>query len=298
MVLRRRPIANGKEALIAVCAVGIPAAVSFSLLSNRFENTLLWFAALWVAYALLPISWPAYFRWRSRIVVDSEAVEYYRSGKRPQVRMEWAEVREVFILGPRQFKVRGTAGAICLTKDYADHEAGARIFWERSREAIDGRLRTAYREAGMATFPAPWPALGAHALYLIMVLMLTSYTTYLVWNAWRAWQTHWPLWSLLGGSIWLYWLWEARKGVSWMGGGVTLRPSGLTVRRLDGERRIGWEDVQGANWSKKGGLEVRMFSRKRLIIPHTIGNLEFLRRMIEERLGRGPNNQGTESVPC
>lgn len=295
--LRRRPGSIAGEAFSVLCGVGIPAAITFAILSYRFDSKIYWLIGIWAGFSLLPLSLLAFFRWRSRLVLGSEGIAYLRSAGRPGLRLEWGQIREIFFLGSGELKIRGPAGSIRLTQAYRGHQEASRLIRQRSRTAIRARLEEEYRERGAAVFSAPWPAMGAHALYLFVVLLLACVSTYLVWQAWRLRHLHSPLWSVAGGSTWLFGLWQARRAASWLGGGVTLRPSGLTVRRLDGEHRIGWEDVLGAAWGRKGGLEVTMVSGRRLEIPASIANLDFLRRMIEERLGRGSNPPEPEGVP-
>jgi len=294
MELRWRRAAIAEEAFTAALATAIPAAVTSVWLTIDLQYSRWWFIATFIGFALLPMPFLAIFRWRTRLKIDSEGISTFRSGDDPSLRIGWGEVRELFRTDKTALLVRGPSGSILVTANYQDHEDALRIIRERAGAAIGERLRSEYRERGAVTFQASWSRAWAHAFYLAALLALSGYSTYLVWAMWRfhTFSMSWRGSTLAGGLIWLYFLWQARHAASWTGGRVTMKPAGLAIRRLDGEKLIGWEDVVGVEWNKYGGLDVRLCTGKRVALPYSLGNLPVLKRFIEERLGSADGPQG------
>ena len=220
----------------------------------------------------------AVFRWRSRIRIDRDGIEWRRSRDRVVRRLEWEEVDELFLLGPSEFEVRGAGKAVRVSAFYQDHDR-ARHLSSARLGALRERLRArALRDAEL-TFRMPARRWKAHVSYLLAILILTAVTGLLLAPIFLRGRFGFPIFVvLLGGS----WLWGLRRRASQLGTVVTLYRDGLLVRRLDGRDRVAWSEIAATEWDRKGGLELQLRSGRNLSLPPNLGNISLLEEFVEE----------------
>jgi len=217
-------------------------------------------------------------RWRSRIRIDRDGIEWRRSRDGRVRRLEWEEVDELFLLGPSGFEVRGAGKAVRMSALYQDHDR-ARHLASARLGALRDRLRArALRDAEL-TFRMPARRWKAHASYLLAILILTAVTGLLLAPVFVRGRFGFPVVVvLLGGG----WLWGLRRRASRMGTVVTLYRDGLLVRRLDGRDQVAWSEIAATEWDRKGGLELQLRSGRTLSLPPSLGNISLLEEFVEE----------------
>ena len=163
-----------------------------------------------------------FLRWRSRIRLDEEGVEWRRSKQTVVTRLRWDEVEELFLLGRDGFEVRGAGRSVRLSRGY-------RIPWNARDLCSDrlaglrDRLRDRALRDGQLVFRMPTARLRAHAAYLAAILFLTGLTGLILAPLFRPGRLGFPVFIVIfGGS----WLWGLRRRASRLGTIVTLDPVG------------------------------------------------------------------------
>jgi hypothetical protein len=219
-----------------------------------------------------------FLRWRSRIRIDEEGIEWRRSKQTVVTRLRWDEVDELFLLGRDGFEVRGGGRSVRLSRGY-------RIPWNARDLCSDRlaglreRLRDRALRDGQLVFRMPTARLRAHAVYLAAILFLTGLTGLMLAPLFRPGRLGFPVFIVIfGGS----WLWGLRRRASRLGTIVTLYPDGLLVRRLDGRDRIPWSDLASSEWDGRGGLILTLHSGRRIPLPARLGNITLLEEFVEE----------------
>ena len=246
-------------------------------------------ALRFTAYAGLhsPAAWGAFaltagallvFRWRSRIRIDRDAIELRRSRRAVDVRLEWEEIDEVFLLGPERFEVRGAGKAVVFRGAFPD-AARARQRVSARLGGLRDRLRDRALMDGALEFRMPIGRWQAHASYLLAILVLTALTSMVLAPFLAHRRIGFPVFIvLIGGS----WIWSLRRRASRLGTRVTLYKDGLLVRRLDGKDRVAWSEIASTEWDEKGGLVLVRRSGGRIAIPPTLANIAILEEFVEE----------------
>src|SRR5262249_27577741 len=128
-------------------------------------------------------------------------------------------------------------------------------------------------------FRMPEKSWKAHLAYLGAILILTTLTGLALAPLFKGRFFGLPiLFVFFGGS----WLWGLRKRASGLGTRVMLQREGFVVRRLDGEERVPWSDFERSEWNEKGGLDLRLRSRRVISLPPSLGNIAMLEECLRE----------------
>jgi len=219
-----------------------------------------------------------WFRWRSRIVLDDQGVEWRRSGRSAGMRLNWDEVDEFFLTGGATFELSGRGGRIRFTGYYEDVSRARDLCLPRLSGMRDLLRSRAFRD-GSLVFRMPGGRWKAHAAYLAAVLILSGVTWYCLATLLGRRFNGLPfVFLFFGGS----WLWGLRRRASGMGTRVTLHRQGLLVRRLDGKDRVTWDALERTQWNTNGGLDLVLRSRKVISLPPALGNIGLLEEFIQE----------------
>jgi hypothetical protein len=217
-------------------------------------------------------------RWRSRIVLDSDGVEWRRSRRSVVTRLNWDEIDEFFLTGGIAFELRGAGRRIRFTGCY-DDVAGARDLSLPRLSGMRTLLRSRAFRDGALDFRMPGGRWKAHAAYLAAVLILSGVTWYCLATLLGRRFNGFPiLLVVVGGS----WLWGLRRRASGLGTRVTLHRQGLLVRRLDSKDRVPWLDLERTQWNSEGGLDLVLRSRRVISLPSALGNIGLLEEFIRE----------------
>jgi hypothetical protein len=217
-------------------------------------------------------------RWRSRIVLDDQGVEWRRSRRSAGSRLSWEEIDEFFLTGGATFELRGAGGRIRFTGYYEDVSQARDLCLPRLSGMRDLLRSRAFRD-GSLVFRMPGGRWRAHAAYLAAVLILSGVTWYCLATLLGRRFNGLPFVLLFfGGS----WLWGLRRRASGMGTRVTLHRQGLLVRRLDGKDRVSWDALDRTQWNSNGGLDLVLRSRRVISLPPALGNIGLLEEFIQE----------------
>lgn len=221
-------------------------------------------------------------RWRSRLCLSREGVEWRRSSNQVVTRIAWDEVDELFLLGPSEFEVRGAGKRIRFGEAY-DRVGEAQLACTASLEGLRSRLRDRALREGELVFRTPSSRWAGHAAYLATILLLTILTGAVVVWFMKSIRTGIPfVLVFFGGS----WLWRLRSRASRLGTRVTLSRDGLEIRRLDGRDRVGWSEILRTEWTNRGDLRLLLVRGKEILLPSTLANISILAEFVEE--GREP----------
>jgi hypothetical protein len=218
------------------------------------------------------------FRWRSRIRIDRDGIQWRSSGRGLGTRLEWEEVDELFLLGPLDFELRGAGKAVRVSGLYRDPDRARRLVSARLGDLRDRLRARALRDAELV-FRMPTRRWKAHASYLLAILVLTIVTGLLLAPILHRGRFGFPGFIVLFGGTWL---WGLRRRASRMGTVVTLYRDGLVVQRLDGRDRVAWSEIAASEWDRKGGLELRLGSGRTIPLPPSLGNISLLEEFVEE----------------
>jgi|SRR6185295_16013545 len=270
--------AAGEAVLLVTASFAIltPLVLTLDPGPARWPSTYLPAAVL----SLLLVAFFWWSRWRRVIRVDERGIELCRSPRRVLARLDWGDIDELFLLGPREFEVRGLGRRIRYTRLY-EGESQARAFCLPRLDGIRAQLQARALRDGRIVFRMPTGTWKAHLAYLGALLVLTALTGWCLAPLFTRGFFGFPLVVVLFGSGWL---WSLRKRASRMGTRVTLDREGLVVRRLDGRDRVAWRDFHRSEWNEAGGLDLVLRSRRVLTLPPSLGNLALL----EEFLQAGP----------
>jgi hypothetical protein len=218
-------------------------------------------------------------RWRARLRVDENGMEFRGSPGYVSTRLEWSEVDELFLLDDTQFEVRGAGRVIRFAGPYDDLYSARQACLPRLQGIRDALQAQALRD-GKVTFRMPAGRWRAHLAYFAAVLVLSGVTwACLATLLDRKFRTGLPfVFLFFGGS----WLWGMRRRASGLGTRVTLEREGFGVWRLDGRDMVPWEELDRAEWNDQNGINLVLRSRRTIVLPPTLGNIGLLEEFLHE----------------
>ena len=263
------------EAVIAVMACTL---LSIPIAVNRESPELL--MLLPGASSLLVLLILLLARWRRRIRIGEQGIEFCRTSRRVSTRLAWEEVDEIFLFEGDAFEVRGAGKAIRFADTFRN-ASRARDLCARRLNGIRDHLRNRALTTGKVVFRMPSDSWKAHLAYLGAVMILTTLTGLTLAPLVKGRFLGLPvLIVFFGGS----WFWGLRKKASRLGTRVTVQREGFVVRRLDGKERVAWQDFDHPEWNERDGLDLVLKSRRVISLPPSLGNIA----MLEELLREGP----------